>query len=297
MLFLARDIGKETVKDPRNIVALKEIMDILIKTQDQALDNECAELIKVSKTPESIKACSAVKFILSSERNQIVIRALMSISKISQSCLTDVPIKKLEKICLAYETILSARKYHLVTLPSLSKNLLLLKLTHHKALVNSVGYPAGGKYDTVQKLANKSLPELMPPPTGDFVSTDDNIQIKRVVATRDLKANFKFNVKVVNNHAFFQTLSDRSSAILKNSNLQPKYWMHKPTTLEVDQFEKVIKTYEQLAKKVRSNLLKKWLDDEANTFGDLVQRLNILRYTNQNNTWPCQRCHNTGDCG
>ena len=71
--------------------------------------------------------------------------------------------------------------------------------------------------------------------------------------------------------------------------------MHKPTTLEVDKFEKVIKTYEQLAMKVRS--LKKWLDDEANTFDDLVQRLNILRYTNQNNTWPCQRCHNTGDCG
>ena len=97
MLFLARAISKETVKNPRNIVVLKEIMDNLIKTQDQALDNECAELFKVSKTPESIKACSAAKFILSSERNQVVISVLMSISRISQSCLTDVSIKEAGK--------------------------------------------------------------------------------------------------------------------------------------------------------------------------------------------------------
>ena len=39
-----------------------------------------------------------------------------------------------------------------------------------------LGTQVGGKYDTVQTVAEQALPELNPP-KGDFVSTDDNLQV------------------------------------------------------------------------------------------------------------------------
>ena len=115
-------------------------------------------------------------FITSSSRNKVLVQALQSFSNLGDIELDSVPPKKLGRLSLCYETILNTRNMNVVTLPSLCKNMKLWKTTHHKDVLNEVGYPSGGKYDTVQTVAKQALPELNPP-KGDFVSTDDNLQV------------------------------------------------------------------------------------------------------------------------
>ena len=292
MLVLSEALYDRDVVSEENIVKINKIMDNIIRTQNKYLKKECLDLIKEQKSHENIKTSSTFKFITSGERNSVLLNALLSFVKMSSINLELAPVKKLSRLCLVYETVLSTRNLNVVTLPSLSNNLRLLKLTHNKALVNSVGYPSGGKYHTIQRLANKDLPRLMPP-SGDFISTDDNMQIKRVVASRDLRENFKFNVKVVNNHAFFQTENDKHNKILQNPYLKPKNWLHDPTAEEVDMFEAVINSYQAEAKKVRMDLLSLWIEEEENSWGDLVHRLNFLRTSKAGNIWPCQLCSNS----
>ena len=293
LLAVSKTVPGEQVKSAENCQKLVLIVHNLINTQSKCLTKECSELMSEPKTHEAIKSCSPRQFIKSEKRNQLLLHSLLSFSNLSHCDLERVHMKKLERLCLAYETILSTRNLRLVTMPSLSKNLRLLKLTHNKALVNSVGYPSGGKYHTIQKLANKDLPELCTP-SGDFCSTDDNIQIKRIVAARNLTENFKFSVKVVNNHAFFQTSDDKVNSILKNPSLQPKMWLRQPNPEDVSQFVDKIQSYQEEANKVRASLLSNWLTEEVNSWGDLVHRLKYLRSSDKGNIWPCQMCSQHG---
>ena len=270
-------------------------MNVLISTQNNSVKNECNAILKQENTHRTVKSgCSPMQFLNGVDRNKVLLQVLKSFSNVGNEDFQTISSSKSERICLAYETVLSARHLLIVTHPSLSKNMRMLKLTHNKALINSLGYPSGGKYETIRKLLNEDLPELMPP-TGDFCSTDDNIQVKRVVSTRDLKENFKFSVKVVDNHTFFQNVSDKHSSILKNPDLQPQYWLHQPRTNEVEQFEQIINSYKKVAKKVRSDLLTTWIKQEESSHGDLVQRISYLRSTNNENIWPCARCSANGN--
>ena len=163
LLAVSKTIPSEQVKSPENCQKLVQIVHSLNNTQSKCLTKECLELMYELKTHEAIKSCSPLQFIKSEKRNRLLSHSLLSFSNLGHCDLEKVHMKKLEKLCLAYETILSTRNLKLVTMPSLSNNLRLLKLTHNKALVNSVGYPSGGKYHTIQKLANKDLPELCNP--------------------------------------------------------------------------------------------------------------------------------------
>ena len=100
----------------------------------------------------------------------------MACCNISDADISSVSDSKIEGLCVAYECILNTRNKKVLTWPAVGKNLRLLKQTHNKSLLNSVSYPSGGKYMTVQSLAQADFPVLQPPP-GDFVSTDDNLQV------------------------------------------------------------------------------------------------------------------------
>ena len=127
------------------------------------------------------------------------------------------------------------------------------------------------------------------------------------MASRNLKENFKFSIKVctvilyfkdlnfdvqvVDNHAFFQTKSDKTSSVLKNPQNNPQVWMHKTSADEIQKFEEIIKGYEKEAKKVRLKLIGKWISEELDCFEDPVQRLNSLRTSREEeDIWPCYNC-------
>ena len=84
---------------------------------------------------------------------------------------------KLESLCHAYESLMGLANSNLTTAPAVSRNLQLLKATHSKDLLRRCGFPTGGSYPVLQRLAVGDLPELNPPVIGDFVSADDNIQV------------------------------------------------------------------------------------------------------------------------
>ena len=102
---------------------------------------------------------------------------------------------------------------------------------------------------------------------------------------------------MVDNHAYFQNKSDQTTSILKNEENRPLHWMHKPTPSEVEEFEKIIPGYEQLAKKTRMKLISKWIAEELSKSGDPVTQLQWLRTSQLSETdiWPCYRCSAVGE--
>ena len=99
----------------------------------------------------------------------------------------------------------------------------------------------------------------------------------------------------MNNHAYFQSETDKSSEVLKNPENQPRNWMHKPLKEEVEKFEKIMVDFEKSAKKVRNDLLSTWIREEKNCWGDPVQRLNTLRTSSEEeDVWPCYNCSQLG---
>ena len=100
------------------------------------------------------------------------------------------------------------------------RNLRLYKATHSQKLLEVIGAPSGGQRTLLRSLINEELPPLMPP-SNDFVSCDDNLQVKKVTSSSKLKEQFKHTVKVVNSNVYFQNTSDKLSHVLKNAQNQP----------------------------------------------------------------------------
>ena len=132
-------------------------------------------LFRSKKDHEAVKNLSNERLFLSSgDRNKVLLQILMNVGKIVD--LKSASDSKINSLCVSYESLLNTRDKKVVTMPALGRNFRILKQTHNKSLFNSIAYPAGGKYMTVQKLAISELPELFPP-SGDFISTDDNLQV------------------------------------------------------------------------------------------------------------------------
>ena len=166
-----------SIKSKENEAKIVTIMSGLAKTQTLSINEECEKLIGTKNDHNLVRNGSAeITFLTSESRNKVLLGVLMSFCNVKNSDLSSVSDKKIEGLSNAYESILNCRNNKVITLPALSKNLRLLKQTHNKGLLSSVSYPSGGKYWTVQNLANLKLPELQPP-SQDFVSTDDNIQV------------------------------------------------------------------------------------------------------------------------
>ena len=154
------------------------------------------KIVKKKVTHSDIKSKSeSLLFLKSSDRNPVLLQALLALSNFELLESEKGFSKKVESVCVAYESVIHSRNLNVVTIPTMAKNLRLLKETHNRGLLELVGYPSGGNYHTIQSLLNIVLPELKPP-QNDFVSVDDNIQVKRVVASRNLQEDFKHVVKV-----------------------------------------------------------------------------------------------------
>ena len=178
ILKMSKLLKDKTVIENSNCEKICDILNNLINTQGAQLSTECCQHIKCIKTHTEVKfEGSPSQFIISPSRNKVLVQALLSFSNLGDLELDCVPPKKLGRLSLCYETILNTRHMKVVTMPSLCKNMKLWKTTHHKGILNEVGYPSGGKYQTVQSVAKQALPELQPP-KGDFVSTDDNLQVR-----------------------------------------------------------------------------------------------------------------------
>ena len=190
---LAETLVNKDIKQVENVKTLGKIMKILAATQSESLNKECKDIVAHKPTHVSIKCESdPVDFLKSKKRNLVLMETLEGFGN---SVLNSSGSKRLESLSVAYETILHARNLNVITLPSLAKNVRLLKCTHDKNLIKLVGYPGGGSYRTVHSLIQTELPELFPP-SNDFISVDDNCQVKRVVASRNLHENYKHSVKV-----------------------------------------------------------------------------------------------------
>ena len=165
------------IKNKQNEDKIVKVICGLCSTQSSSLSKECVGLIGNKNDHYSLKnGSSEMSFIKNESRNKVLLSALMSFCNLKPCNLETVPDRKIKGLCIAYESILNCRNVKVITLPALGKNLRILKLTHNKSLVNSIAYPSGGKYMTIQGLANVKLPELQPP-SQDFISTDDNMQV------------------------------------------------------------------------------------------------------------------------
>ena len=137
---------------------------------------------KSVKTHKKIKIESDnIDFLCNDNRCFPVINTLLGLS--GHKLLSDknelrkLPEKKIFNLSLAYESLMGLTNSNVITAPSLMRNLKLLKSTHSRNLISVCGFPTGGAYKLLQKLATGSLPELDPPKIGDFVSADDNLQV------------------------------------------------------------------------------------------------------------------------
>ena len=172
---LVEVLVNKDVKQAENVKTLGKIMKILATTQSKSLNTECKDIVANKPSHVSIRSESdPVDFLKSKQRNLVLVETLEGFGNSDINCSGS---KRVESLSIAYETILHARNLNVITLPSLAKNVRLLKCTHDKNLINLVGYPAGGRYKTVHNLIKSELPELFPP-TKDFISVDDNCQVR-----------------------------------------------------------------------------------------------------------------------
>ena len=238
-------------------------------------------------------------FLSKTNRNQVLVKTLLGFANFdSNFTLQLLTEKKLYALCSAYEAILSLKHSLVTTAPAVMRNLRLYKTTQKRDLLETIGAPSGGKHTTLTNVINEDLPTLLPP-TNDFITCDDNLQVKRVCSSSKLREKFKFTVKVVNSHVHFQNTSDKNSSVLKNKDNQPKNWLKKPAKLQIEDFEGKIVTYEREARKVRSNLVESWLSEELTDLKenrDPVARLSRLRRSrlSEHVLYPCPNCGGEG---
>lgn len=289
----------DTASD-RNNTLIAAIMHKLAQVQSNRLNNEIKAELKTPKTHELLRSeCEEIVFLSKINRNSVLIQTLLGFGNIkSNTNLENMSEKKLYALCSAYEAVLSLKHSNVTTAPAVKRNLILYKATHSANLVESVGSPSGGRHSLLSQILNSDLPPL-PTPHNDFISCDDNLQIKRVTSSSKLKENFKHTVKVVNSHVFFQNEKDTQSQVLKNESNQPKYWLKPPTKSEVDEFEAKILSYETEARKVRTCLVEGWLSEELadiNANRDPASRLSWLRRTRpgEHVLYPCPSCGGEG---
>ena len=263
------------------------------------LDSEIKHEMRTPKSHQNLKEnSSALQFLVSPDRSLVLLKTLMGFSKMEIDCdLKSLTDKKIYALCTAYEAILSARHSKVVTAPAAMRNVILLKTTHNRHLLESVGAPSGGQYSFLCSIINSSLPRLMPP-CNDFVSCDDNLQVKRVVSSSKLKENFKHTVKVVDSHVYLQNEDDKTGHVLKDRNNQPRNWLKPPTEADINLFEVRIEDYQMKARKVRFNLLDQWLAEETtcNQEFDPIAKLIKLRRSmpDDHNIFPCLSCGGEG---
>ena len=282
----------------RNAELLSVIMHRLAFTQTSVIDSEIELEIKSCKTHESLKKESCELQFLS-KGNKVLIKTLLGFSKFALNTeLEQLSSKKLYALCTAYEAVLSLKHSKVTTVPAVMRNLRLYKATHNRDLLDTVGAPSGGKHTTLSLVMNADLPTLLPP-TNDFISCDDNLQVKRVCSSSKLKEAFKHTVKVVNSHVHFQNTKDKLSSVLKDEANQPNKWLKKPEKFQIEDFEVKIVTYEREARKVRSNLVGGWLTEELSDVGenrDPVAKLIKLRRSrpSEHVVYPCPNCGGEG---
>lgn len=284
----------------RNSERQATIMHRLASTQSSALDSEIQSEIKTCRNHEMLKKESCeLLFLSKTNRNQVLVKTLLGFANFdSNFTLQLLTEKKLYALCSAYEAILSLKHSLVTTAPAVMRNLRLYKTTQKRDLLETIGAPSGGKHTTLTNVINEDLPTLLPP-TNDFITCDDNLQVKRVCSSSKLKEKFKFTVKVVNSHVHFQNTSDKNSSVLKNKDNQPKNWLKKPAKVQIEDFEGKIVTYEREARKVRSNLVESWLSEELTDLKenrDPVARLSRLRRSrlSEHVLYPCPNCGGEG---
>ena len=265
----------------RNADLVAAILHRLAGTQTRNIDFEIKSEFGTPKTPKTLqKESSEILFLSKPNKNQAVIKTLLGFASLdSQTELNKLTPKKLYALCTAYEAILSLRNSLVTTAPAVMRNLRLYKTTHSRELLETIGAPSGGKSTTVGSVMNAELPKLLPP-EKDFVTCDDNLQVKRVTSSSKLKEQFKHSVKVVNSHVHFQNETDKVSSVLKNEKNQPKNWLKQPDSECIEKFEEKVSSYEKDARKVRSNLVSGWLAEEVedqNVSRDRVAKLSRLR--------------------
>ena len=288
------------ISNDRNLNLVSLIMHNLASKQKSLLDNEIREELQFPKTLNQIKNESdELCFLTNPRRNLVLLRTLLGFANLSANTpLEMIGDKKLYSMCTAYEGVLSMTHSKVTTVPAVLRNLRLYKTTHSQKLLEVIGAPSGGQRTLLRSLINEELPPLMPP-SNDFVSCDDNLQVKRVTSSSKLKEQFKHTVKVVNSHVYFQNTSDKLNHVLKNAQNQPKFWLTSPSRSVIEKFENKILDYEKQGRKVRNNLAKEWFNEELaakESNLDLVAKLDWLRRSRDGeyNIYPCPNCGGEG---
>ena len=184
---LAEVLQNKKINQQENVKSLAKTMKILAATQSESLSSECQEIVHSKPTHERLKCESdPIEFLKSKKRNLVLVNTLTGFGN---SDLNSDSLKRLNSLSVAYETTLHSRNLNVITMPSLAKNVRLLKCTSDRNLLKLVGYPGGGSYDTVHELIRTDLPELFPP-SNDFISADDNCQVGVLAKT------FEFDLKM-----------------------------------------------------------------------------------------------------
>ena len=284
----------------RNTKLLALIMHKLATFHSSSIDSEIQTEIKTILTHETLKEKSGELHFLSCEnRSSVLMGTLTGFAKLNFDCdLETLSERQLYALCSAYEAIMSSRHSKVTTAPAIMRNLMLMKTTHNRELLEAIGAPSGGKHTLLSSIMNSNLPRLYPP-ANDFVNCDDNLQVKRVVSSSKLREGFKHTVKVVNSHVYLQNSSDQDNRILQEKSNKPESWLKKPTKSDVDEFDHKIKEYEMEGRKVRGKLLTKWLDEEKRDLDsnrDPVGKLIRLRKSrpDEKNIYPCLKCGGEG---
>ena len=284
----------------RNKQLLSTIMHKLASSLNGTLNQEIQTELKSHKTHQNLKNESVeLVFLSKPSRSSVLIQTLIGFANLDLNFpLEKMTPKKLYALCTAYEAVLSLKHSLVTTAPAVMRNIQLYKSTHSRDLLESVGSPSGGKPTMLSSIMNGELPHLKPP-NNDFCSCDDNLQVKRVVSSSKLKEDFKHSVKVVNSHVYFQNGDDKKSNVLTNEANQPKNWLKFPTKADVEEFERKVISYENEARKVRTDLTAGWLAEElrdVTEHRDPVTKLGWLRRSRpgEHILYPCSSCGGEG---
>ena len=285
---------------PRNQELLSSVMYKLSSSQSLVLDSEIQSEISVRKTHKILRAeSSEIAFLSKTNKNNVLLKTLFGFAKLDMSTeLQNMSPAKLYALCTAYEAILSMKHSLVTTAPAVMRNVMLYKITHSRQLLDMVGAPSGGKHSVLSSIIRSELPHLFPP-ANDFVSCDDNLQVKRVISSSKLKEGHKFTVKVVDSHVNFQNNSDKLTSVLKKEENKPVHWLKKPDQSDIDEFENKLPGYEMEGRKVRSVVVGGWMLDEIRNIKenkDPVAKLTRLRRSRpeEQNVYPCSNCGGEG---
>ena len=285
---------------PRNQELLSSIMHKLACSQSSVLYSEIQSEMSVRKNHEILREeSSELVFLSKSSRNSVLVKTLLGFANLEMSSeLQNLSQNRLYALCTAYEAILSMKHSLVTTAPAVMRNVMLYKITHSRQLLDMVGAPSGGKHSVLSSIIKSELPHLFPP-ANDFVSCDDNLQVKRVISSSKLKEGHKFTVKVVDSHVNFQNNSDKVTNVLRKEANKPVHWLKKPDKPDIDKFENKLPGYEIEGRKVRSVVVGGWMSEEVRDLRgnrDPVAKLTRLRRSRPEelNLYPCSNCGGEG---